>query len=94
MDTTEALSIAEEELENLRQLRYSGLVDRLLDKQETMERIGATGARYQLELQAFWDDTTRHNLRVSVAIDDGGWRAFFPRVVDFIRAPDGSFIGE
>jgi hypothetical protein len=31
---------------------------------------------------------------VIVAIDDGRWRAFSPLSVDFIMAPDGSFVGE
>ena len=94
MDQAEALSIVEAELAKLRQATYAELADRLLGKQETLERLGATGARYQVEIQAFWDDKRKGNLRVCAAIDDGGWRAFVPLSVDFIRAPDGSFVGE
>ena len=36
----------------------------------------------------------RKNLQVMVSVDDGGWRAFAPLSVDFIRGPDGSFVGE
>ena len=46
------------------------------------------------EAQGFWDDETRRSLRVSVNVDDGGWRAFAPLSSGFIRAPDGSFVGE
>lgn len=33
-------------------------------------------------------------IRVIGSIDDGGWRAFRPLSDDFIRAPDGTFVGE
>jgi len=46
-------------------------------------------------VQAFWDSPRQPgNLRVIVAIDDGGWRAFRPLSADFIVASDGSFVGE
>ena len=94
IDQAEAQLLVEAALDNLRQATYAELVDRLLDKQETLERVGATGARYGIEIQAFWDDKRKGNLRVRAAIDDGGWRAFVPLTADFIRAPDGSFVGE
>jgi hypothetical protein len=94
MDREEARSVAQEQLAELRQATYAELVDRLLDKEEHAERLGASGARYSVESQAFWDDKQHGNLRVMVSIDDGGWRAFAPLSVDFIRAPDGSFVGE
>lgn len=94
MDGDEARSIAEAELAELRQVTYSELVERLLGKQETFERLGGSGTRYQVEIQAFWDDEKRGHLRVCAGVDDGGWRAFAPLGSDFIRAPDGSFIGE
>jgi len=94
MDRAEALSIAQAEVTELRQATYSQLVERLVGKQENVERVGKSGASYQVELQAFWDNKPNGNLRVMVSIDDGGWAAFSPLTEDFIRAPDGSFIGE
>ena len=94
MDRSEALSIAQAELAELRAVTYSQLVERLIDKQEVVEQVGASGTRYQIEKQAFWDDKRNGNLRVIVSIDDGGLRAYSPLGVDFIRAPDGSFVGE
>ena len=95
MDRAEALSIAETELAELRQATYSELVDRLLDKQEDFERVGSSGARYAVELQAFWDSKPNGSLRVTAAVDDGSVRAWSrPLTADFIRAPDGSFVGE
>jgi hypothetical protein len=94
MDRAEALAIAHAELAELREATYAELVERLIDKQEVVERIGASGTRYQIEKQALWDDKRNGNLRVIVSIDDGGWRAYSPLGADFIRAPDGSFVGE
>jgi limonene-1,2-epoxide hydrolase len=94
VDRGEALAIVEAELAGLREAPYRDHVDRLLGKQEVFERVGASGTGYSVELQALWDDKRLGNLRVIASIDDGGWRAFAPLSVDFIRAPDGSFVGE
>jgi hypothetical protein len=59
-----------------------------------LEVAGPSGAIYQLEVQAFWDDKRSRHLRVLASIDDGGWSAFIPLTDDFIIAPDGSFVGE
>ncbi|MEA3510923.1 MAG: hypothetical protein U9R51_05755 [Actinomycetota bacterium] len=45
-------------------------------------------------MQAFWDSRQPGDLRVIVAIDDGGWRALSPLSADFIIAADGHFVGE
>lgn len=50
--------------------------------------------KYQVEIQVFWDDRQGGNVRVAGSIDDGAWRAFVPLTRDFIKAPDGSFVGE
>jgi hypothetical protein len=94
MNRQHAQNILSAEIERLREVGYDELVSRLLDKQETFEKAAPDGARYQVELQAFWDDETSGNLRVFVNVDDGGWRAFVPLSGSFIRAPDGSFVGE
>ena len=69
---------------------------RLISQERTEEIVAPTGIRYQVELQAFWDDPKSQNgvLRVSAAIDDGGIRAYSPMSVDFLIRPDGSFVGE
>jgi hypothetical protein len=94
MDKREARTIIAAQLEPLRQLSYQELVERLLDRQETSEVVGASGAWYQLEIYALWDDRPGGVLRVWGAIDDGGWRAFAPLVECFLISPDGSFVGE
>jgi hypothetical protein len=49
---------------------------------------------YQVETQAFWDESDQKNLRVTLSIDDGGWRSFGPVSDGFIVAPNGTFVGE
>ena len=94
MNTVEAKSLLEKELSRYRQRSYTELLS-LLDQPETFERVSQSGAIYQIEMQVFFDDdTNRSTLRVSGAIDDGGWRAFRPLCDDFLIAPDGSFVGE
>ncbi len=94
MDKAEALSILGAELEELRSASYSDLLGRLLDNEESFERVGASGTRYTVEIRAFWDGEAHGNLRVRAMIDDGGWRAFAPVIEDFVRAPNGSFVDE
>jgi hypothetical protein len=94
VDKAEASGILRDELDQLRRASYAALVTRLLDTQESFERVGASGTRYAVEVRAFWDDKRQGNLRVRAMIDDGGWRAFAPLLEDFIRAPDGSFIDD
>lgn len=90
----EARQLAANIIESLRAETYEALVDRYLNKEELIEVVGKSGTPYSLEVQAFWDSGDPGNLRVMVAIDDGGWRAFSPLTDDFIMAPDSSFVGE
>ena len=94
VDKVEATSVAESILDSLRGLPYQELVDRYLDSSDHQDAVGASGAEYQVETQAFWDTGQPGDLRVLVSIDDGGWRAFSPLTFGFIRAPDDTFVGE
>jgi hypothetical protein len=69
-------------------------LQRLLMEQDCLEVRGPSGASYQIEVEAVWDDKAGGNLRVRVHIDDRGLRAFAPLTDDFIVAPNGSFVGE
>ena len=74
---------------------YSALVARFLPESDVRKVVAESGVQYQVEVQAFWDDPHQpRNLRVMIAVDDGGWRAFSPLSKDFVVAPDGSFVGE
>ena len=90
----EAREIAVAKSHELRKLPWAELRDRFLDEPEHAEVAGATGTKYQVETFAVWDGAKGGDLRVFVAVDDGGWRAFSPLHECFIVAPDGSFVGE
>ena len=67
---------------------------KLIDKAQTTEVIGPDKKTYQMEIQVFWDSKRGKDIRVLGAIDDGGFRAFFPLSDSFILSPNGKFIGE
>jgi hypothetical protein len=93
VDKQEAEGLLRGKLSEYCVLPYPKLVARIgTDDHVTM--AGASGAEYQLEVQVFWEDEPRGNVRVIGSIDDGGLRAFFPLTKSFIMAPDGTFVGE
>lgn len=95
MDKAEATRLLTEVLEPLRNLSYRELVERLVDrKAEHFEMEGNSGVKYQGHVQGFWENGKPGPLRVAADIDDGGCRSYFPLCDDFIRAEDGTFIGE
>jgi hypothetical protein len=94
MNKVEARAVLTAEMESLRQLSYQQLVERLLDRVETLEVLSEPGTRYQVELQGVWDARPDDVLRILGSVDDGGWSAFVPLTDDFLIAPDGSFVGE
>jgi hypothetical protein len=95
MDSVEAARILEEGVKELREIPYSELRRLVNDREvQTAEIAGASSSQYYLEVQAFWDDFSERKVRVIAAIDDGGIRALRPLTRSFIKAPDGSFVGE
>ncbi|MEA2445587.1 MAG: hypothetical protein QOJ12_2879 [Thermoleophilales bacterium] len=94
MDIAEASKVAEARLRQLRGLTYSRLAAEWLDRPRSEYATAPSGRRYQLEIEAVWDDRPNANLRVWVLVDDGGSSATRPLHRDFIVAPDGSFVGE
>ena len=66
----------------------------LIDSENHSERTTGTGSRYGLEVSIHWDDRAGGAVRVIGNVDLGGWTAFVPWTDDFIKAPDGSFVGE
>ena len=93
MNNEEARQVLLNHLEQYRGRSYSGLLD-LVDMSDDTELVLPSGTTYQIRVQAFWDDSSHENVRVRGTIDDGGWHAFMPLVEDFIRAPNGAFVGE
>ncbi|MGE3975208.1 MAG: hypothetical protein AB7F59_11850 [Bdellovibrionales bacterium] len=96
MNKTEALAVANVKILELRRQPYQEL-KKLIGPQGamTVEAVGASGTKYQLQIEAFWDGNENGNLRVAVMVDDGGFfRSMFPLSTDFIISPNGNFIGE
>ena len=94
MDRDEASRILEQELTPFRDESYEDLVGRVSADSLHFERAGAGGSPYQVEIQFMWDGAPGGDVLVMGSIDDGGWRAFVPLTRSFIKATDGSFVGE
>ena len=90
MDKDEARAVLADQIAALRRRSYEELRTSLLNDSETFEVVGASGTKYQVELQAHWDSGKGGPLRVIVCIDDGGWRSFVPMTESFIVAPNAS----
>lgn len=93
MDTNEASACLAERLARYREYPHSRLAESV-GSRETENCVGAGGAVYQLEFQVFWDARPDGPIRVIGSIDDGGLRVSAPLCQDFVKAPDGSFVGE
>ena len=94
MDKREAREIIANELAKYRTWSYDQLRAIVDLPKRTFDVTGASGKRYYIDILAHWDDKPEGNVRVIGCIDDGGWRAFLPMNDAFIKAPDGSFVGE
>jgi hypothetical protein len=57
---------------------------------ENFQVPGSSGAKYQVEIQFFWDDKRKRIVRVVGSIDDGGIRAFVPLTQTLMISPPGS----
>jgi len=91
MNEQAAYALINLELARLEKVSYADLA-RLIGKVETKEAVDEDGKKYQLEIQVFWDGKRGGDLRVIVAADDGGWRAFKPLADSFIMRPDSSLV--
>jgi hypothetical protein len=94
MDKAEATILLATELARFRERPYADLVAMVDSPKHTVEVLGPSGTRYYLDVVVYWDGEPGRNVRVTGTIDDGGARAFVPMSDDFIKAPNGSFVGE
>ena len=95
MDAQEAKHVAEQELVTLRKRPYTELL-RYLEPRfvETREVVGPSGRTYYVETVASLGPKPDGSLRVSVLVDNGGLRSFFPLSAGFTAYPEGSAAGE
>jgi hypothetical protein len=94
-DAGEAAEWVAREIERLRGLSFEEL-ETLEGRPEHRSMLTAAGKPLMLERQVFWDDDEKTNLRVMVDAWDSAKRISIGSIAkdDFIRAPDGSFVGE
>jgi hypothetical protein len=92
LDKEEAREILRRELMSYRKYGREELMP-MLDSQLTSVAVGPSGARYNIEVQVFWDDIPGGDIRVSGAIDDGGLSSFVPLADSFIVKHDGTIVG-
>jgi hypothetical protein len=94
MNKSEAREILTTEVAKFRGVAYEQLAAMVDGPTQTTEIVGPSGTRYFIGIVVYGDGEAGGDVRVIATIDDGGWRAFVPMSDDFIKAPDGSFVGE
>jgi hypothetical protein len=109
MDKAEARRVLSGEVGRLRGLSYAELSGRIparprhvlgiirvveAPEEETREVTAESGTTYELQSQVLWDGKAGGDIRVLVAVGDGGVSSFRRLTDDFILAPDGSFVDE
>ncbi len=108
MNKSEAKAIIQNEVDQLRSKSYDDLRKMIDNGQITGERKGQSGAKYQIEIIAFWDDKIDCNIRVAGTIDESPHKPIFWKIpilnllpiyissvnYDFIKSPSQKFVGE
>lgn len=93
MNNAEALELLRAELQSFRELDHAALVTRIGDT-HVVERTGASGAEYQVDVEVVWDGRPDSDVMVIGSVDDGRLRAFAPLTRTFIKSPRNEFVGE
>ena len=96
MNKAEARGILAREILHFRAMSYSDL-QKLKGSPHVVQRLGASGVSYTIEIEVFWDSPNEPDgdLRVIASIDDGRFLSVLsPLSSDFIMDPDDKFIGE
>jgi hypothetical protein len=93
MSRDEARALLVAHLAGYRPYPYSRLAE-LVGSVETADVRGADGTVYQLEVECFWDDKKEGDIRVLAAIDGGSISSVRPMTESFIKAANGTYVGE
>ena len=93
MNRDEARALLAAHLAGYRPYPHSRLAE-LVGSVETADVRGADGTVYQLEVEFFWDNKKKGDIRVLAAIDGGPISSLRPMTDDFIKAADGTYVGE
>ena len=87
MNCREARFILLRKVAEYRRYPYAQLLQKVGGQPDCYEVRGASGTLYQVEIEVFWDSAPGGDLRVSAAVDDGGWRAFCPLAYSILASP-------
>ncbi|HMQ10143.1 MAG TPA: hypothetical protein PKC21_06115 [Oligoflexia bacterium] len=87
MNKQHAQTILNEQEKLLSAIAFEELKHRFLNLSETKTIQGSDGVNYQIQIEGFWDDSSKKRLRIVIAIDDGGLRAFSPMTTDILVSP-------
>jgi hypothetical protein len=92
----EAKEFLADQVRELKKLPYAEFRSWVVEKKiETPLVKGASGAEYQVEIQAMCDSKRGGDIRVFVSIDDGGLvSSFLPLCSSFIISLEGGFEGK
>lgn len=92
MDKKEAKVVISKKLKQLESLSYREFVNWIAcRKVEVYEEVGDSGVKYQIEIEAMWDDKPEGAIRVMAGIDDGALlSALKPITLDFLITKDGA----
>lgn len=83
------------ELDKFRSSSYQELKSFVVQDKVDVYEITLEGIVYDIEILFFWDNHPNGNIRVIGSINEQRtFSAFRPLSDSFIKAPDGSFIGE
>ena len=93
MDKVAAQKVLKEWVTKLRAVSYKELASRV-DSVTTDEVVRDSERSWQIEVEVQWDDEPDGNVRVTVAVDDGGLRDFVPLTETFVKTPAGAFVVE
>jgi hypothetical protein len=91
MNKDEPKAILSDQLKSFTTHSYSELTA-FIDKPVGVEIAGLSGAKYQIEINVFFDSKPGGDLRIIGSIDDGGWRAAIPLCDSLIMKPDGNLV--
>jgi hypothetical protein len=95
VNDAEAQEVLSRELSTYREWTHDRLSE-LIGMEKMVSRVlGPSGVLYYVDIYAVWDSRRTRTVRVLGAIDDGrGLSTYMPLSDSFIKAPDGSFVGE
>jgi len=94
-DLAEAKAVLAKEVDKYRPTPYSKLAGWTKSTPvDDYSVTGNSGTEYQIEVMAVWDDKKKEDVRLMLSIDGGPISAVKPISDSFIKASDGSFVGE